>query len=126
MASFIGGANVLRGQMHDGRADVGVARRRRAPRGAPDGAAVQAFVRPHDIRLEQAAEEPRLSVELARIERMTRVGGHVKLSVELAERRARSTVQMAKAESTRSASSKATACMVDLKEAKVFVGDYAI
>src|SRR5207237_8755451 len=52
VAGFVGGANVLRGQMVDGRVsvgslDVGVAAG--AGAGAPDGAAVSAYVRSHDV-----------------------------------------------------------------------------
>ena len=46
-------------------------------------AKVQAFVRPQDIRLERPSEIPPNNVQLGRIERMTRVGGQVKLSVRI-------------------------------------------
>ena len=54
VASFLGGANVLHGQIRDGRADVG-AFAVDGPHGAANGMAVQAFVRPQDIRLEKSS-----------------------------------------------------------------------
>ena len=56
---------------------------------------------------------------------MTRIGGHVKLSVELANGEPM-TVQMAKAEIDALGVEQGDRVMVDLKEAKVFVEDYSI
>jgi sulfate transport system ATP-binding protein len=124
VASFLGGANVLRGQMKDGRADVG-AFAVEGPEGAANGMAVQAFVRPQDIRIEKASDELANNVQLGRIERMTRVGGHVKLSVRLGTGEPM-TVQMSKAEIDQLGVEQGDRVMVDLKEAKVFVEDYTI
>jgi sulfate transport system ATP-binding protein len=124
VASFLGGANVLRGQIKDGRADVG-AFAVEGPEGATNGMAVQAFVRPQDIRIEKASDEPANNVQLGRIERMTRVGGQVKLSVRLGTGEPM-TVQMSKAEIDQLGVEQGDRVMVDLKEAKVFVEDYMI
>jgi sulfate transport system ATP-binding protein len=124
VASFLGGANVLRGQMKDGRADVG-AFAVEGPEGAANGMAVQAFVRPQDIRIEKATDELANDVQLGRIERMTRVGGQVKLSVRLGTGEPM-TVQMSKAEIDQLGVEQGDRVMVDLKEAKVFVEDYTI
>jgi sulfate transport system ATP-binding protein len=123
VASFLGGANVLRGQIKDGRADVGTGTVE-GPAGAENGASFQAFVRPHDIRLEKPTEEL-AAVQLARIERVTRVGGNVKLAVTLVTGDV-ITVQMPKAELDQLGVQPGDRVMVDLKEAKVFVEDYTI
>jgi sulfate transport system ATP-binding protein len=124
VASFLGGANVLRGQMKDGRVDIGAVAVD-GPQGAENGVKVQAFVRPQDIRLEKPTDEPGSTVQLARVVRMTRVGGQVKLTVELASGDS-VTVQMAKTEVDQLGVEQGDRVMVDLKEAKVFVEDYAI
>jgi cysteine synthase len=55
VASFVGGANVLRGQVREGLADVGpFAVRVPAPAHASEGVAVQAFVRPPKAKLTKA------------------------------------------------------------------------
>jgi sulfate transport system ATP-binding protein len=124
VAAFLGGANVLRGQMKDGRVDIG-ALAVDGPEGAENGVKVQAFVRPHDIRIEKATAEPAANVQLAKIVRMTRVGGQVKLTVELGTGDT-VTVQMAKVEVDLLGVEQGDRVMVDLKEAKVFVEDYTI
>jgi sulfate transport system ATP-binding protein len=124
VASFLGGANVLRGRIKDGRADVG-AFAVEGPEGAANGMAVQAFVRPQDIRIEKASDDPANNVQLGRIERMIRVGGQVKLSVRLGTGEPM-TVQMSKAEIDQLGVEQGDRVMVDLKEAKVFVEDYTI
>jgi sulfate transport system ATP-binding protein len=124
VASFLGGANVLRGQMRNGRADIGSIAVD-GPAGAENGASVRAFVRPQDIRIEKATEEPVANVQLARVERMTRIGGNVKLAVRLGTGES-VTVQMAKTEIDGLGVELGDRVMVDLKEAKVFVEDYTI
>jgi sulfate/thiosulfate transport system ATP-binding protein len=124
VASFLGGANVLRGQIRDGRADIG-SFAVDGPVGAENGASVQAYVRPQDIRIEKPTDEPVQNVQLARIERMTRIGGNVKLAIRLGTGES-VTVQMAKTEIDGLGVEQGDRVMVDLKEAKVFVEDYTI
>jgi sulfate transport system ATP-binding protein len=124
VAAFLGGANVLRGQMRDGRLDIG-AGAVDGPLGAEDGVSVQAFVRPHDIRIEKPTEESAANVQLARVLRMIRIGAQVKLTVELVTGES-VTVQMPKAEIDQLGIQQGDRVMVDLKEAKVFVEDYTI
>jgi sulfate transport system ATP-binding protein len=124
VASFLGGANVLRGRMRDGRADMG-SFAVEGPVGAENGVSVQAFVRPQDIRIEKPTDEPVANVQLARIERMTRIGGNVKLAIRLGTGES-VTVQMAKTEIDGLGVEQGDRVMVDLKEAKVFVEDYTI
>jgi sulfate transport system ATP-binding protein len=125
VASFVGGANVLRGQMRNGQAAVGsfaVA----LPDGtqAPDGTAVNAFVRPHDVTLTKAADgAPEVSV--ARVERMAWLGGYVKVQLRLADG-APMTVEMPKSEVDALGISEGDLVMANLREAKVFVEDYSI
>jgi sulfate transport system ATP-binding protein len=123
VASFLGGANVLRGTVQSGRAQVGTLAVQ-APVGAADGASVHAFVRPQDIKLEKAADQAE-GVALARVERLTRIGAQVKLSLELSDGESM-TVQMSKAEIDVLGIEAGDRVFVDLREAKVFVEDYAI
>jgi sulfate/thiosulfate transport system ATP-binding protein len=128
VASFVGGANVLMGRVQDGRAAMGnfaVA----AP-GAPDGAQVSAFVRPHDVKLakhdESAPEgvgDP--DVAMAKVERLALVGAYVKVSLRLADSTPM-TVQMPRTEIDALGIAEGDRVMVDLREAKVFVEDFAI
>jgi len=70
VASFLGGANVLKSRVSDGEAKVGT-QSVRAPAGAREGTPVQAFVRPHNMRVRRPnGENP---VDLGKIERLTRV-----------------------------------------------------
>jgi sulfate transport system ATP-binding protein len=124
VASFLGGANVLHGEMKDGRVDIG-AMAVDGPQGAENGVKVRAFVRPQDIRIEKSNEPAANDVQLARVLRMTRVGGQVKLTVELGTGDS-ITVQMPKTEIDQLGIEQGDRVMVDLKEAKVFVEDYTI
>ena len=127
VAAFVGGANVLSGHMQDGRASVGafaVAVSNDGGAQAPNGTAVQAFVRPHDVGLIKAGDDsPEVSV--ARVERLARLGGYVKLSLRLADG-APMTVEMAKSEVEALGISEGDLVMANLREAKVFVEDYSI
>src|SRR6185369_5987253 len=78
VASFVGGANLLRGQMSGGRASLGALGAVAVPipdggAQAPDGTAVHAFVRPHDVTLTKAGgagAETAPEISVARVERM--------------------------------------------------------
>lgn len=126
VASFVGGANVLSGQMRAGRAAVGsvaVA----IPGGttaAADGAAVHAFVRPHEVKISRAADEaPHVAV--ARVERLAFVGAHVKVTLRLPDGGVLA-VEMGKAEMAALNIQEGDRVMADLQEAQVFMGDYSI
>jgi sulfate transport system ATP-binding protein len=123
VASFLGGANVLRGEVRSGRAEVG-SLAVDAPAGTRDGAQVHAFVRPQDVRLAKADDEQD-GVSVARVGRLTRVGAHVKLALELPDGESM-TVQMSKAEIDAIGIEPGDRVLVDLRDAKVFVEDYAI
>jgi len=124
VASFVGGANVLRGRVQAGRADLldGLS----LPTPGPDGAEVRAFVRPRDVKLKKAPSgEIEVPVSVARVARLQRVGGIVKIALVLANGESM-TVEMAKAEVEGMAMKEGDRVMVDLIEAKVFVEDYSI
>jgi sulfate transport system ATP-binding protein len=127
VASFVGGANVLRGHVADGRVTVGtmaVGAADGARHGAPDGTAVDAYVRPHDVTLTKvAADGP--TVAAARVERLVRLGAKVKISLKLSDGAAM-TVEMAKIELDALAIAEGDLVMANLREAKIFVADYAI
>jgi sulfate transport system ATP-binding protein len=143
VASFVGGANVLRGQMHNGRASVGTfgsfAVSARDGTHAPDGTAVNAFVRPHDVTLTKAAPASAAAsasasspadgvtpeVSVARVERLAWLGGYVKVSLKLSDGASMS-VEMSKSEIEALGINEGDLVMANLREAKVFVEDYSI
>ncbi|MDF3069720.1 MAG: cysA [Polyangiaceae bacterium] len=103
VASFLGGANVLRSHAQDGRE-------------------VRKFVRPHDVRL---AKTDDASLESGTVDRLARIGGNVKLTVSLPSGDAMS-VQVSKVELDQLGIQLGDRVMVDVTSAKVFVDDYAI
>ena len=126
VAAFVGGANVLHGQMVDGRVSVGSLAVTSVAGGTavPDGAAVSAYVRSHDVTLTKAdGSSPEVAV--AHVERMAWLGGYVKLSLKLPDG-SPMTVQMPKAEVESLAIVEGDRVLANLREAKVFVEDYSI
>jgi sulfate transport system ATP-binding protein len=127
VAAFVGGANVLRGQMIDGRVSVGaLAVGVAAGSGAvaPEGSAVSAYVRSHDVSLTKAdGSTPEVAV--AHVERMAWLGGYVKLSLKLPDG-SPMTVEMPKSEVESLAIAEGDRVLANLRDAKVFVEDYSI
>jgi len=81
VASFLGGANLLTAPVFSGRADFGPLAVS-APDSARDGELLQVFVRPHDLKLRRVrGKHPGLAV--ARVERVKRIGGYVRISLAL-------------------------------------------
>jgi sulfate/thiosulfate transport system ATP-binding protein len=137
VASFVGATNVLQGEVKGGRAalgtlDVG------APPGAGDGAGVRAFVRPHDVDLStEAAEKTPGSpgalpvhgaapaVASARIERMTKVGFMIRIELSLADGQPLN-VELTRDRVAELGVTPGDHVFVNLREAKLFVQDYAI
>jgi sulfate transport system ATP-binding protein len=128
VASFVGGANVLRGHMKSGRVTVGTMNV-----GTADGTsqafrghdgAVDAYVRPHDITLTKV-DGDHASVAAARVERLVRLGAKVKISLKLSDG-APMTVEMTKAELDVLAIGEGDLVLTSLRDAKIFVGDYSI
>ena len=125
VAAFVGGANVLRGQMVGGRVSFGALAVDVADvTNAPDGSSVNAYVRPHDVALTKA-ETGAPAISVARIERMAWLGGTVKVSLKLSDG-APMTVEMPKAEAQALAIHEGDLVMANPREAKVFVEDYSI
>jgi sulfate transport system ATP-binding protein len=125
VAAFVGGANVLRGMMVDGRVTVGALAVSVADGvSAPDGAAVNAYVRPHDVALTKA-EAGAPTVSVARVERMAWLGGTVKLSLKLSDG-APMTVELPKSEVQALSINEGDLVRASPRDAKVFLEDYSI
>jgi sulfate transport system ATP-binding protein len=122
VASFLGGANVIKSRVTAGTAKVGT-HSVPAPSGTREGTPVQAFVRPHNIRVRRPnGDNP---VDLGRIERLTRVGGFVKVYVSLPTGES-ITVQMPKSELDVLAIEPGDSVALDVVDAKVFAQRYSI
>ncbi|MBK7579829.1 MAG: ABC transporter ATP-binding protein [Myxococcales bacterium] len=124
VAEFLGGANVLKGQVDGGRARV-AEHSIGAPSDAPEGARFNAFVRPRDVRVLRVADAAETSVSLARVQRLTRVGSTVKVTLELPSGDPIS-VHLSQKESDDLGLRLGDNVHVDLLAAKVFLEDYAI
>ena len=126
VAGFVGGANVLRGQMVDGRVSVGALAAVTVTGGAdmPDGAAVNAYVRSHDVTLTKALAGT-AGAGAAHVERMAWLGGYVKLSLKLPDG-SPMTVELPKAEVELLAIAEGDSVIASFREAKVFTQDYSI
>jgi len=105
VASFLGGANVLKSRAQDGRE-------------------VSKFVRPHEVRLAKPQADD-ATLELGTVDRLARIGGNVKLTVSLPSGDAMS-VQLSKVDLEQLGIQLGDRVMVDVTSAKVFVDDYAI
>jgi sulfate transport system ATP-binding protein len=81
VASFLGGAKVFKGSVESGRARFSESSLSKAVDYA-DGVQLEAFVRPHDVRLEKLPAGANVA-GAARVDRLVRVGSFVKLSVGL-------------------------------------------
>jgi sulfate/thiosulfate transport system ATP-binding protein len=128
VAEFVGGANVLSGRVHNGRAALTPALNVAVPGTPRDGAPVQAFVRPHEVKLSKAGagDEPdgeRIAV--ARIARVILVGAQVKVALELGDGTPM-TVELSRAEIDGLGVAEGDRVMVDLRAARLFVEDYSI
>jgi sulfate transport system ATP-binding protein len=133
VASFVGSINVLKGEVKDGRAALG-SLAVHAPPGTGDGASVHAFIRPHDIELERKdpsrergalPETAGQTVATARIERISRIGWMVKIDLKLADGQALA-VELTKERVAELGLAEGDRVMVNLRDAKIFVQDYAI
>jgi sulfate/thiosulfate transport system ATP-binding protein len=131
VASFVGSNNVLKGKVKGGRAALGsLALALHAPPGAEDGTMVRAFVRPHDVELTGRADaagdtsgSPHLAT--ARITRMSRVGYLVKMELCLLDGQPL-TVELSRDRVTELSLAEGDMVVVNLREARLFVQDYAI
>ncbi|MCE9672873.1 sulfate/molybdate ABC transporter ATP-binding protein [Myxococcus stipitatus] len=125
VASFIGGASVLRGRVQSGKAELG-SLALAVPAAAREGEAVHAFVRPHDIKLARPGEAPPGPRPVTgRVARLKVVGGFVKVLLELPSGD-EVTVQVPRSEFAALGLTEGDAVRADVLSASVFVGDYAI
>jgi sulfate transport system ATP-binding protein len=134
VASFVGSMNVLDGQVHEGRTALGTLAIH-APPGTGDGASVRAFVRPHDVELRARIDEAAppaaddrgadAGPSIARIERLSRVGWMVKMELRLADGQPLS-VELTKDRVAELGLAEGDRVIVNLRDAKLFVQDYAI
>jgi sulfate/thiosulfate transport system ATP-binding protein len=129
VASFVGGASLLRGEVRGGRAELGRLAVT-APAGAREGDRVQAFVRAHDIELKRADDDGFAALDdgevtLARIERVSRNGGTMHVGVRLNNGDVL-TVHLSRAQLDALGVGEGDRVRIDLRAAQVFVEDYAI
>jgi sulfate transport system ATP-binding protein len=122
VAEFVGGTNVLSGHVQDGRAALSRSLSVAIP-GGREGAQVQAFVRPQEVKLSRAEGEQDVSV--ARVERLTRVGANAKVSLQLPDGTPM-IVELPRAEVDALGIAEGDRVLVDLRDAKIFVEDYSI
>jgi len=121
VASFVGSSNVLSGQVQGGKASLGPLEVG-APPGAGDGERVRAFVRPHDVEI-SAQGGP--AVATAKIERMTRVGFMIRIELLLADGQPLG-VELTKDRAAELGLREGDSVFVNLRDARIFVQDYAI
>jgi sulfate transport system ATP-binding protein len=124
VASFIGAANVLRGKVSAGRASV-ASLSLDVPAHIPEGAAVRAIVRPHDIRIERVGGACNGRSTIGHIQRTVSLGAHIKLDLALSTGEV-VTVHVARREYEGLGLVPGESVLVDLEGARVFVEDYVI
>jgi sulfate transport system ATP-binding protein len=122
VASFLGAANVLRGEVREGRVgplEIAV------PAHVPDGSNVRAIVRPHDVRIRRGDAAAPVRGSIGRVHRVARLGPSVKLDLttptgELVA------VQLSRREFEAMNLTVGDAVVIDLDLARIFLEDYAI
>jgi sulfate/thiosulfate transport system ATP-binding protein len=126
VAGFVGSISVLKGEVKDGRADLGTLALH-APPGTESGASVRAFVRPHDVDLQRddADAAGPAAVATARVERISRLGWMVKIELRLADGQPLG-VELTKDRVAELGINEGDRVLVNLREAMLFVRDYAI
>lgn len=123
VASFVGSANLLSAEVQGGQAKVG-SLTVDAPKGAGEGSQVQAFIRPHDVKLRRPSE-PHGASHYGVVVRLQRVGGVCRVDVRLNSGEQMS-VEMMASEADAMAVKDGDVVLVDLRRATVFAGDYSI
>jgi sulfate transport system ATP-binding protein len=121
VASLLG-ASVLRGSVRSGQAELG-AIVMAAPGGSQEGEAVQACLRPGELRL--ATRPTSSSFVAGRIRRIRLVGSQVKVSLTLPDGGAVA-VEVPRLEFERLDVGEGQEVFVDARSARLFVGDYVI
>jgi sulfate transport system ATP-binding protein len=122
VAEFFG-ASVFRGRVRDGRAEVGPFAVD-VPRPAREGDEVHAYVRPDDVRIAPVGNtDPTYSQ--ADILKVRPVGSLAKITLRLSNGE-ETTVEMPRAEFDRLGVGDGDRVLLDVRSARVFVGDYSI
>jgi sulfate transport system ATP-binding protein len=121
-ATFLG-ANLLRGHIREGRAEMG-SLSVDAPSNAEEGASIQAFVRSHDVQL-AVPGDPSEQLSLARVVRIRRVGGYTKVLVEMPAGD-QVTIDLPRSDFDALGVAAGDRVLVKVRAANVFVGDYEI
>ncbi len=133
VAEFVGGTNVLSGRVENGRAALSRSLSVDVP-GGKEGAQVQAFVRPQEVKLSRApaagggnvnVPSEGGDVSVARVERLARVGAHAKVALQLPDGTPMQ-VELSRVELDALGIGEGDLVLVDLREAKLFVEDYSI
>ena len=123
VAAFVGSANILRGAVTGRTARLG-ALSVSLPSGSPEGAEVQAIVRPHNVRVERNAAN-NAGNTTATVTRLIGLGAFVKIHLSLSATQD-ITVQLSRGQADELHLAVGDQVIVDLTDAKVFVGDYSI
>jgi len=121
-ATFLG-ANLLRGSIKEGRAEVG-SLSVNAPSDAREGAAAMAFVRSHDVQI-ALPTDPSTQLSLARVVRVRRVGGYTKVIVEMPAGD-QVTIDLPREDFDKLGVASGDRVLVNVRAANVFVLDYQI
>jgi sulfate transport system ATP-binding protein len=122
-ASFLGRSS-LRGLVAGGRAQLG-SFAVDVPQGA-DGDAIEAFVRPQDVRLTRAPSDDAKDARLGQVERLKVVGPRVKVALTLRHSGERVHVEVGRDEIDALGLSPGDLVLLDVKSARVFLNDFAI
>jgi sulfate transport system ATP-binding protein len=119
VASFVGGANLLRRPTPDGQPAVS------APGNVGAPADAFAFVRPHEVKLSKPGADDGPQMALARVERLGFLGASVKISLRLPDGTTLA-VELPRAELEALGLREGDRVIADLQQTKLFVGDYSI
>ncbi len=122
VASFLG-ASLLRGRVRGGRAEVG-SLAVDVPADTKEGETVHAYVNPQDLRLKRASSNYS-QISHAKIARVRLVGGQAKVTLDLSDKD-QIVVEMPRTEFENLCVNEGDRVLVDVRSARVFVGDYAI
>jgi len=122
VASFVGGANLFHRPSTDG-LPVQTESLDAAEGAVPQGAF--AFVRPHEVKLSKPGENDGPQVSLAKVERLGFLGAYAKVTLRLADGTALS-VELPRGELEALGLHEGDRVIADLRETKLFVGDYSI
>jgi len=125
VASFVGGANLFHRTAPPGADGQPVAGAPPDAAAGPGGPGAFAFVRPHEVKLSKPGEGDGPQVQLARIERLGFLGAYVKISLRLPDGTALA-VELPRAELDSLGLREGDRVIADLRETKLFVGDYSI